>query len=130
VPSKTAFATSVISARDGTGLSIMLSIIWVAQITSLPLTCVGGLRVQPSGGSAEVGGLAWQQQSDGRSMFNACDATTVTHLCCRHLQYAAQWATDSRMTRAEQALRSPSVILLFVAQMAMATGYDDKVAFR
>jgi hypothetical protein len=39
VPSKTALATSVTSAREGTGLSIMLSIICVAQITSLPNAC-------------------------------------------------------------------------------------------
>lgn len=36
VPSRTAFATSVHSARVGRGFEIMLSSIWVAVITVLP----------------------------------------------------------------------------------------------
>src|SRR5450830_299199 len=38
VPSSTALATSLTSARVGTGLVIMLSIIWVAVITTLSLS--------------------------------------------------------------------------------------------
>ena len=38
VPSSTALATSLTSARVGTGLVIMLSIIWVAVITTLSIS--------------------------------------------------------------------------------------------
>ena len=44
VPSYTALATSVISARVGRGLVIMLSSIWVAVITCLPMARVWLIR--------------------------------------------------------------------------------------
>ena len=77
VPSSTALATSLTSARVGTGLVIMLSIIWVAVITTLSLAsaslimrfCSAGTAALPT--STARSPRATMMPSETRRMFSS-----------------------------------------------------------